>query len=89
MNISMNVLENPRKALMGFNISITISLGDIMLSVFVRLVNMMFKHFSYNVILGRAFIHDMKIIPSTYHQKVSYLTIWEQIVIFRDQMSLQ
>lgn len=78
MNISMNVLENPRKALMGFNISITISLGDIMLSVFVGLVNMMFKPFSYNVILGRALIHDMKIIPSTYHQKVSYLTIWEQ-----------
>lgn len=54
MNISMNVLESPRKALMGFNISITIFLGDIMLSVFVGLVNMMFKHFSYNVILGRA-----------------------------------
>lgn len=54
MNISMNVLESPKKALMGFNISITISLGNIMLSVFVGLVNMMFKPFSYNVILGRA-----------------------------------
>ena len=27
----------------------------------------------YNVIMGRAWLHSMKAIPSTYNQKVSYL----------------
>ena len=31
-------------------------------------------HLPYNTILGRAWIHKMKAIPSTYHQKVDFLT---------------
>ena len=33
----------------------------------------------YNAIIGRAWLHVMKVVPSTYHQMISYLTSVEQI----------
>ncbi|KAJ9536816.1 hypothetical protein OSB04_un000040 [Centaurea solstitialis] len=31
---------------------------------------------AYNVILGRPWIHEMKAIPSTYHQKIKFPSPW-------------
>ena len=30
--------------------------------------------FPFNAILGRIWLHNLKVIPSTYHQMVSYVT---------------
>ena len=30
--------------------------------------------FAYNMIVGRPWLHSMKVVPSTYHQKVKYPT---------------
>lgn len=58
-----------------FNGSIIVFLGDIVVLVLIMLVIMMVKfyvmeyHFPYNTILGQAWIHGMKAIPSTYYKK--------------------
>lgn len=41
----------------------------------------------YNIILGRAWLHMMKVIPFTYHQKVSFFTNQGQIDMYGDQKS--
>lgn len=73
MKFSMNVLESPRSVLTGFNGSTTISLDNIVFPVSAGPLTMMVK-FSvvedpspYNAILGRAWTHDMKVIPYMYH----------------------
>ena len=73
MNLSMNVLESPGRVLTGFNGSTTISLNEIVLPLSTGPIIVIVK-FSvvedpspYNAILGRAWIQDMKAIPSMYH----------------------
>ncbi|KAK9049138.1 hypothetical protein SSX86_031895 [Deinandra increscens subsp. villosa] len=39
----------------------------------------------YNIILGRPWIHDMKAVPSTYHQCVKLPTPWGVVTIHSDQ----
>ena len=80
MGFPLSALENPGWILSRFNGSSTTSLEDVVLPVQVGSViqNVQFSvvedlsHF--NAIMGRTWLHDMKIIPSTYHQMVSYLT---------------
>ena len=40
---------------------------------------------SYNMILGRPWIHDMGAVPSTFHQMVKFLTPWGIRAIIGDQ----
>ncbi|KAL6322062.1 hypothetical protein AAG906_003462 [Vitis piasezkii] len=40
----------------------------------------------YNAIMGRAWLHKMKVIPSTYHQMVSYLMKEGQIDLLASQL---
>ena len=40
----------------------------------------------FNAIMGRAWLHSMKVIPSTYHHMESYLNKDEQIDIFGNQL---
>ena len=40
----------------------------------------------YNAIMGRAWLHSMKIVPSTYHQMVSYLTNDGQVNLLASQL---
>ena len=42
---------------------------------------------SFNAILGRVWLHGMKVIPSTYHQIMSYLTKDGQINLYGSQMA--
>ena len=79
MGYSSYALKNPRSLLSRFNRATTTSLGNVVLpfqvgpitsSVRFSMVNNL-SH--YNAIMGCTWIHKMKVIPSTYHQIVSYL----------------
>lgn len=79
MGYSPSTLENPRRLLSGFNGATTTSQGDVVLPVQAGSVTLSMQ-FSvvddlspYNAIMGRAWLYKMKVIPSMYHQIVSYL----------------
>ena len=93
MGHSLTGLENPGRILSGFNGASTTSLGDIVLPVQVGPVtlNVQFSVVQdlspFNVILGRTWLHYMKVIPSTYHQMVSFLTEDGQIDLYGNQLA--
>ena len=88
MGHSLTGLENPRRILSGFNGSSTTSLGDIVLPVQAGPVTLNVQFLvvqdlsPFNVILGSTWLHYMKVIPSTYHQMVSFLTKDGQIDLY-------
>ena len=41
----------------------------------------------FNAIMGRTWLHGIKVIPSTYHQMVSYLTEDGQINLYGSQLA--
>ncbi|XP_059591682.1 uncharacterized protein LOC132253520 [Vitis vinifera] len=93
MGHSLTGLENPRRILSGFNGASTTSLGDIVLSVQAGPVTLHVQ-FSvvqdlslFNVIFGRTWLHYMKVIPSTYHQMVSFFTKDGQIDLYGSQLA--
>ena len=43
----------------------------------------------YNFIVGRNWLHSMKVVPSTYHQMVSYLTNTGQVDLLRSQLAVR
>ena len=71
MGRNLTGLENPRHIFSGFNGASTTSLGDIVLPVQAGVVtlNVLFSVVQdlspFNVILGRTWLHYMKVIPST------------------------
>ncbi|RVW45599.1 hypothetical protein CK203_091539 [Vitis vinifera] len=73
-------LENPERTLSRFNGSSTTSLGDVTLSVQAGpvILNVLFSMVEdlshFNAILGRTWLHGMKVVSSTYHQMVSFIT---------------
>ncbi|XP_038698571.1 uncharacterized protein LOC119996119 [Tripterygium wilfordii] len=68
--------------LLGFSGEQVYSLGEIALPVYTEGINLntnfvVLKGSSpYNIILGRPWIHEMKAIPSTYHQLIRFPTKW-------------
>ncbi|KAJ9560607.1 hypothetical protein OSB04_005767 [Centaurea solstitialis] len=66
----------------GFNGDAMSTLGEIVLPVFAKGINKQTKFnvidcpSAYNAILGRPWIHDMKAVPSTYHQKIKFPSPW-------------
>nr|CAN70062.1 hypothetical protein VITISV_025666 [Vitis vinifera] len=93
MGHNLTGLESPGRILSGFNGSSTTSLGDIVLPVQAGPVtlNVQFSVVQdlspFNVILGRTWLHYMKVIPSTYHQMVSFLTKDGQIDLYGSQLA--
>ena len=93
MGFKPSNLENPRRTLSGFNGSSTTSLGDVILSVQAGLVilNVLFSVVEdlspSNAILGCTWLHGMKVIPSTYHQRVSFITQDGQIDLYGSQLT--
>ena len=85
MGYSPSTLENPRRLLSKFNGATTTFRGDVVLPIQVGPVtlNVQFsvvKDLShFYAIMGRAWLHRMKVVPSTYHEMVSYLTENEQV----------
>ena len=79
MGYSPSTLENLGHLLFGFNEATITFLGDVVLSIQADLVTLSMQFSmvddlsSYNAIIGRAWLHKMKVISSTYHQMVSYL----------------
>ncbi|RVW52832.1 Transposon Ty3-I Gag-Pol polyprotein [Vitis vinifera] len=93
MRRNLTGLENPRRILSGFNGASTTSLGDIVLPVQAGPVTLNIQFLvvqdlsPFNIILGRTWLHYMKVIPSTYHQMVSFLTKDGQIDLYGSQLA--
>ena len=80
MKLSLGVLNSIERIFSSFNGVTTVTLGDVALPVKAGLVTQQVLFLvvedlgPYNAIMGWAWLHSMKAIPSTYHQTVSYLT---------------
>ncbi|KAJ9547608.1 hypothetical protein OSB04_020151 [Centaurea solstitialis] len=81
MGIERSNIIRRTTTLVGFNEDTTNTLGEITLPVFAKGINKPTKfnvidyQSAYNAILGRPWIHDMKAVPSTYHQKIKFLLL--------------
>ncbi|XP_034677766.1 uncharacterized protein LOC117908251 [Vitis riparia] len=95
MGFEPSSLEKPGRTLSGFNGSSTTSLGDVILPVQVGpvILNVLFSVVEdlspFNAILGRTWLHGMKVIPSTYDQRVSFITQDGQINLYGSQLAAQ
>ena len=93
MRVSTDHLHSPGRILSGFNGATTLSIGDITFSVKAGPVThqVLFSVVEdlgpYNAILGRAWLHAMKAVPSTYHQTISYLTEAGQVDLQGSQLA--
>ncbi|XP_074305863.1 uncharacterized protein LOC141641085 [Silene latifolia] len=82
-----------RKAvpLVGFSGEMKHSLGEIVIPTFAGGINKQVRYLvidgpsNYNVILDRPWIHEMKVVPSTYHQSLKFPTPWGVQEIRGDQ----
>ena len=80
MKVPVDHLHSTGRILSGFNRATTLSVGDITFSVKAGPVTqqVLFSVVEdlgpYNAILGRAWLHAIKAVPSTYHQTISYMT---------------
>ena len=80
MKVPLGHLSSAGRVLFGFNGATTLIMGDIVISVKARpvtrqaLFSVVENLGSYNAIVGRAWLHAMKAVPSTYHQTIDYLT---------------
>ena len=93
MGIVPSSLETPGRILSGFNGTATTSLGNVVSQIQAGLVilNAQFSVVedlsSFNAILRCTWFHYMKVIPSTYHQMVSFLTEDRQIDLYGSQLA--
>ncbi|XP_074300187.1 uncharacterized protein LOC141631412 [Silene latifolia] len=82
MGFSEKDLQKKTIPLVGFSGETTNSLGEIMIPTYAGGINKQVRYlfidgpFTYNVILGRPWLHLMKAVPSTYHQCVKFPTPW-------------
>ena len=77
--------------LVGFSGEMKRTMGKISIPTYAQGMNSLQKFLvinyqsTYNIILGRPWIHDLKAVPSTYHQVVKFLTHWGVQQIRGDQ----
>ena len=93
MKLSSGMLNSTGKILYGFNGATTMTLGDVTLPVkagpmtqqvlFLVVEDLV----PYNVIRGWTWLHSMKVVPSTYHKMVSYLTNVRHVDLFSNQLA--
>ncbi|XP_056843194.1 uncharacterized protein LOC130495723 [Raphanus sativus] len=82
LGLEPKVLTRKATPLIGFSGEVKQSLGEVLLPVYAEGINQATKFLvvdcpsSYNVILGRPWIHDMGAIPSTLHQLIKFPTPW-------------
>ncbi|GMN67946.1 hypothetical protein TIFTF001_037007 [Ficus carica] len=80
MELSELEIESSTIVLTGFNGESTAAVGKIKLPVFTAGVNKLTTFLvldcpsAYKIILGRPWIHAMKVVPSTYHQHIRFPT---------------
>ena len=93
MKVPIDHLHSPGRILSGFNGATTLSIGDITFSVKVGPVTqkVLFSVVEdlgpYNAILGLAWLHAMKAMPSKYHQTISYLIEAGQVDLQGSQLA--
>ena len=93
MRLSLGMLNSAGQILFDFNGATTVTLGDVMLPVRVGLITqqVLFSVVEdlghYNSIMGRAWLHSMKAVPSTYHQMVNYLIDVGQVDLLGSQLA--
>ena len=93
MNISFNKLSSASRIISGFNGATTVMMGNIALPVKAgpvvqQVLFLVVEDLGpYNSIVGRAWLHAMKVVHSTYHQMISYLTSAEQIDLLSSQLA--
>ena len=93
MDISFDRMSSVGIIMFGFNRATTVTMGDIALPikagpVVQRVLFSIVKDLgSYNAIVDRAWLHAMKVVPSTYHQMISYLTSAWQIDLMNSQLA--
>ncbi|XP_021767502.1 uncharacterized protein LOC110731890 [Chenopodium quinoa] len=82
MNIDEKSIVNKSTMLVGFSGETKKTSGEITLATYTKGINLQVKFLvidtlsSYNMILGRPWIHEMKAIPSTYHKVIKFPTRW-------------
>ena len=92
MRVPLDRLSSAGRVLSGFNGATTFTVGDIAFPVQAGPViqHVLFSVVEdlgpYNAILGRAWLHAMKAVPSTYHQTISYLTAFGQVDLQGSQL---
>ena len=80
MQVPHDKLSSAGRILSRFNGATTLTVGDIALLVKAVPVTQQVLFLvvedlgPYNAIVGRAWLHAMKAMPSTYHKMISYLT---------------
>ena len=85
MRVPLDHLSSASRVLLGFNEATTLTVGDIAFPVKASPITQQVLFLvvedlgPYNAILGRAWLHAMKAVPSTYHQTISYLTASGQV----------
>ncbi|XP_074293746.1 uncharacterized protein LOC141620894 [Silene latifolia] len=77
--------------LVGFSGETAHSVGEITIPTYIEGVNKLVRYLviegptTYNVILGRPWLHQMKAVPSTYHQCLKFPTPWGTVTVKGDQ----
>ena len=93
MNISFDRLSSTGRILSEFNWATIVKMGNIALPIKARLVvqQVLFSIVKdlgpYSAIVGRAWLHGMKVVPLTYHQMISYLSSVGQIDLLSNQLA--
>ncbi|XP_074314961.1 uncharacterized protein LOC141651138 [Silene latifolia] len=77
--------------LVGFSGETAHSVGEITIPTYIEGVNKLVRYLviegptTYNVILGRPWLHQMKAVPSTYHQCLKFPTPWGTVTVKGDR----
>ena len=93
MGFSPSALENPKQILSGFNEALITFLRDVVLPIQAKplVLNVQFSIMEdlspFNAIMGRIWLHNMKVIPFMYHQVVSYLIEDKHVNLFGSQLA--
>ncbi|XP_074304070.1 uncharacterized protein LOC141638577 [Silene latifolia] len=77
--------------LVGFSGETAHSVGEITIPTYIEGVNKLARYLviegptTYNLILGRSWLHQMKAVPSTYHQCLKFPTPWGVVTVKGDR----
>ncbi|XP_074304054.1 uncharacterized protein LOC141638539 [Silene latifolia] len=77
--------------LVGFSGETAHSVGEITIPTYIEGVNKLARYLviegptTYNLILGRSWLHQMKSVPSTYHQCLKFPTPWGVVTVKGDR----
>jgi hypothetical protein len=79
--ITIKAYEDEERSSKGMVI-LPIRVGPVMKETICQVLDL---QLTYNILLGKPWIHDMQAIPSTYHQCLKFLYMGQEITIPKDQ----